>query len=133
MAGEHDKNEDQGPRSGTQRHVPRGAADLCRVRPQPTLCPQTGAQLPELKLATCIDRCLLQGKALHSLRAGRMSRQPGSLVRWWYVSISSCLWAITKGPVFGQCCLEASPFVHSRGLRHTWPSRLELGGALRLP
>lgn len=128
MAGEHDKNEDQGPRSGTQRHVPRGAADPCRVRPQPTLCPQTGAQLAELKLATRIDRCLLQGKALHSLRA-----VSGSLIRWWYVSISSPLWAITRGPVFGWCCLEASPFVHSRGLRHTWPSRLELGGALRLP
>ena len=113
MTGEHDKDEDQGPRSGTQRHVPRGAADPCRVRPQPTLYPQTGAQLPELKLATRIDRCLLQGKALRSLGAGRMSRQPGSLVRRWCVSISSPLWAITRGPVFGRCCLEASPFVQS--------------------
>lgn len=88
MAREHDKNEDQVNCKWDQRHVPRGAADPCRVRPQPTPCPQTGAQLPELKLATCIDRCLLQGKATHSLRAGRMSRQPGSPVSWWYVSIS---------------------------------------------
>ena len=82
MAGEHEEDGDQGPRGGTQRHVPRGTADPCRVRPQPTLCRQTAAPLPELKLATLIDRCLLQGKTLRSLGAERMSRRPESPVRW---------------------------------------------------
>lgn len=133
MTGEREKDGDQGPRGGTQRHVPRGTASPCRVRPQPTTCWQTAARLLELKLVTRIDRCLLQGKTLHSLGAGRVSTRLGSPIRQWYISISPPLWAITRGPVLGWCCLETSPFVHSRGLRRTWPSRLELGGALRLP
>ena len=125
----HDLGAGEGWGPGTQRWD----SEACSQSDSQPIQGETAARLLELKLVTRIDKCLLQGKTLRSLGAGRMSRRLGSPIRQWYIFISPPLWAITRGPVLGWCFLGASPFVHSGGLRHTWPSRLELGGALRLP
>lgn len=104
MAGKGERVGSQGPRGGAQRCIPCETANPRRVRPQLTLCGQTAAWLPEL-----------EGRMFLSYEAGRVGGRPGSL-GWAVVPLAlSSPHAVTRGPKFGPCCLQASPFVHSAG------------------